>query len=307
MIFQVTVALLGIPVVNDQAKRFPYFITPEEWSRPYEERDKVELSVTEGETLSAVLSRAAELFKQKLGVNNLEHAGNFCAFYGPADEYGFAGALNYEVTLINDEGAAVWGNYFTNVPFGRLVAAGEAGALYGDPLRPYLILAPGTANGVLPDWATVLQLWHAVQAVLADIANIGGAVVFFAWMVERIRKRLQRTPDLLTRLSPVLGERGAFPANFLEFIGQRPWNDIQLANLLGCSKGEAQALLIGRGFTYDQVDGRWHLEGVDEIIYITQIWQLVMHFPDNFLPESDESVQQFKGRIRRIFERGLPE
>lgn len=277
---EVTVALLGDPTIGPAPEGEPVSdqLPQEEWNRPWDERPKVLLSVGEEEAFGPILARATQAFRGAFPEGNFEYAGVFYCLFKPGDEFGATGPMGKQVTLVDEAGVASWGHPFENVAFGDLLRAAEAGALPGDPLRPYLVLNPPMGNGVSALWPIVLEAWRTVLPVLERIDIVGGGfVVPAAWLLNRLRNRLRRTPAVLERRHEEWAARGALPLEFLQFLDQRPWPQERLARLLGCTTEEAGALLAGRGFTYDPEDRRWHLLSNADARLLEQLWQAAVH------------------------------
>jgi len=147
MSISVSVALHG-DIKNPLTPPYEDFFE-REWARPYRERPNVALEVEEDETLGHVMTRAAEAFGVAIPSDEWASPIAFISFYKPEDEERFHGWTT-SLTLIDASGRAVWNVYWKDVPYRELLRAEEAGALDGDPLRPYLILHAELATAYSP-------------------------------------------------------------------------------------------------------------------------------------------------------------
>ena len=224
---------------------------PHDWQIPYGERPKVEVEADENEPLRAVLRRAASAFEIEPIPSDegfdpwTWDDPAFIAFYHPERDAEF-GQLRHEVTLLDENGHVRWTFDWLDEPVREYLKAGEAGILDGDPRRPYLLLQPGIGNGILVDWPTFIELWRLWWDIADKAAIVGGLLA--------LREYLRRKPTVaddapgVTESHYADWERnGARPDNFAAFLGQRPWHLEDLADAIGSTPAEAEALLIGFG------------------------------------------------------------
>jgi hypothetical protein len=227
---------------------------------PYAKRRKVELDVGPEDFLGDVLRRAAEQF-------GATYYGAFVAFYRPEDETGLKHGYSHVVPLLDDEGRVTWRHMFPDVPYHRLIRAYEAGALDGDPRRPYLLQQPGIGDGVVADWPTLKAVWDAAHFVLENLANIGGAaavgIAAKRVVIDRLRNRSKAVTEMIEQRSGEWAARGGDPADLYEWLDDRPWSSADLADMLGCTEGEAGAILWAFGFTTAQ-SGLWRRNQSEE-------------------------------------------
>ena len=280
MPYDVTVALLGDPSIGPapEGEPIPNQLPDEEWNRPWDDRPKVSLTVSEEEAFGSILAKATRAFKEMFPGGNFEFAGVFYCLFKDGDEFGATGPLETQITLVDEAGQASWGHPFDNVTFGHLLRAAQAGAVTGDPLRPYLVLNAPMGNGVSALWPLFLEAWRMVLPILEGIDTLGGGLVIpAAWLVTRLRNRLRSTPAVLESKHEEWAARGALPGEFLRFLDQHPWSQERLARLLGCTTEEAGALLAGRGFTYDPEDARWHLLSNPDARLLGELWQAAVY------------------------------
>jgi hypothetical protein len=256
----ITVAIVGDPSDPLTPSWDDFF--EEEWKRPYGDRLKLKLVVEEDETLGAVMDRAAA----ELGVEVPEDWGGpvaFIAFYKPEDDreglHGWATAI----TLVDAAGRAVWNNYWKEVQYAELLRAGEAGALDGDPLRPYLILHAEIGNGLLADWNTLLNLWDLAWYAIERVGVAYAAYKAAVEVAQRLRDRISRGREVVSQNHRQWQERGGDPSTLATFLAQRPVATDEIARFLGCTNPEGEAVLWAFGFAPDG-SGRWIPRATDE-------------------------------------------
>jgi hypothetical protein len=244
----------------------------EEWARPYADRRKVRLEVTEEESLASVLERAAAA----MGLSPPEdHRGSQfsaahrnVAFYKPEDDDGFADRpipryLMSQLTLVDDQRRAMFGVHDHRVVrYSDLLRAQEAGTLDGDPQRPYLIVEPGYGDVPPPDWPTVVEGLKVLWDVIERLAAIGGAWFFGKKVIEEAQKRLGRGVEA-AEAHPEWAQRDTRPYQFAVLFFTRPWQAGELAGLLGCSTPEAEGILWALGFALDEERALWQYSGDD--------------------------------------------
>lgn len=289
MAIEVTVALLG-----DRSHPFETVsrsLPEKELARPYADREKVTLEVRADEPLTDVFDRsAAEFLIEAPWEGPVSEAIAFVAFYTAEDEDRFTGPYTSELTLLDGEGRARWGVYFRDVTYGEIVRAADAGILRGDPRRPFLVIAPGHGNGMLPTWAAFLVgldvLWKVMQAV----ATTEGVLAFSKRVVEGARLRLRPGREALEAHYLEWSDRGGRPDTLLDTLGQRPWASADLAEVLGCSAREAEAILWALGYTPAE-SGLWRRDGDEEA-------RLLRLAVDGLQPTYGENPMQFERLLR---------
>lgn len=225
---------------------------PDDWQVPYDQREKLTFEVEETDALGAVLRRAL----QALDVPGPPSPGGgafdpaFIGFYSAHRQDDF-GRLQPEVTLLDERNRVRWTGRWLDEPMSEFLRAGDAGVLDGDPRRPYLILQPGIGNGVLVDWQTLVELWKLWWDVADKAAILGGLWALWEGASRRLKNRQGPTPpespEIVSGLYANWQANGGRPDNFLHFLGQRPWPLDDLAEALGCTREQAEALLIGFG------------------------------------------------------------
>lgn len=254
MTMTVTVALLG-----DPTRPLGDMLTEESLALRYSERSTVELAVEDAETLGQVLTRAAELFDlpSQLAETYGGLPSDFVSFYTSRDNSSFQSGITTEVVLVADEGYATWGHYYRDVIYRDLLRSAEAGALGGDPKRPYLVLQPGIGNGVIADWEQLLQAWEVAYPILKDLgATYGGLQA-----VARASRAAAKGIDVLRKYHRRWQDRNASPDHMAEFLKRPAWSTQGLATLLACSPDEAEHLLTLHGYSYDGTTKVWSQRG----------------------------------------------
>jgi hypothetical protein len=257
---EVVVAVIGDPRGYPANGPVLYDVLPEKyWSVPYSARDKVTLQVEPDETLGDVLRRAALHWSTMVGAH--------VAFYRPEDEGSPPRRMGPVVPLIDEHGRVTFGHYFGDVRYVDLLRSADAGALDGDPRRPYLILQPGIGNGVLPDWHTIQTIWQTVEYVATALATAGGAGAALLGAkkatIDRLRKRAKDTQAVVAEKSEDWVSRNGEPYDFGEWLDDRPWLPAEIAPLLACTEGEAEAVLWAFGFAPSE-SGLWRKNATEE-------------------------------------------
>lgn len=238
---------------------------------PYASRKKVELEADGSETLKSLFDRA--ITELGVGIGHGERAADtlaFGAFYKPEDDGGLDNRRFlhlHDLTTVDEEGRAVWGRPYTAVTLNELLRAEGAGALDGDPLKPYLILQPPAGNGVLATWALLIVGLQILKTILATASDIEGGL--------QLQERLERRHDRVDRGERAVseyylrwGERGARPDNFSDLLyHSQTWSPEDLAALLDCPITSAEAILEAFGYARDEV-GLWRLRGDEDAVFI---------------------------------------
>ena len=232
---------------------------------PYAQRRKVRLEVEPDESLAAVLERAAELLGLRPDPEmegGFDPRSNRIAFYKPEDEDGFAPrwvprVVAHELVLVDRDGRAIFGVYdHRAVRFSDLVRASEAGTLDGDPLRPYLMLDFGWGDVPPVDWTTVQQALKVVWEVLQAVGVVGGVVTTVVgakrWLAERVGRA-----DQALAAHPEWMQKGYRPDQFRRLLVSPDMTTDQLAQLLGCTEEEAEAVFWAMGFALDPETAQW--------------------------------------------------
>jgi len=245
---EVVVALVG-----DPTQPLPEILPERFWLQPYSERQTVALDVRPDESVGDVLQRAVE----QSGAPGM---GARIAFYAPDDEQQLnPRRASPTVPLVDDAGRVTWRHYWYEPTYGELLRSGEAGALNGDPRRPYLLLEPGRGNGFLSDWPTILTVLVAVRYALGLVADMDGA----ASVVDRLRRKTRAASDVIEAKGDDWSSRNGDPYDVAEWLDDRPWLPADLVPLLGCTEDQAEAMLWAFGFA--QADsGLWRRNADEE-------------------------------------------
>jgi hypothetical protein len=171
---------------------------------------------------------------------------------------------------------------FNEITFAELIEAADATALRGDPLRPWLILHYEVGNGLLADWGTIANLWDLAWYVFDHIDTLlgvaGGAYAIKRAIVDRLRSRTKGGRDAAARRGPQwMQEQGASPWMLATFLWQVPRTTDQVAGLLGCTAGEAEAVLWAFGLVRDSNSGLWQPGEDEEAKMLRGNLELIVH------------------------------
>jgi hypothetical protein len=281
MAFEVTVALVG-----DRNAPPPGAISPADFKTPWENREKVTLHVDEHESLHAVLTRAAgELdcppFDSLIPEDStLVEPFFFVAWHDDNERVPLEARMDFELTLVDENGEAVWAiTEKRDIPYRQIVASATAGVLDGDPFKLYLIRRYPQAGGVSADWELLVQALEAGWRVVEGLGASYGA--YEAW--RRVRERLAGR-DALARRMPRWAQRNARTEHLREILGGKPWKPRELATVLGCTTGEAEQILGVFGYT----------AGEDEH------WQYAAGDPSRNEPAADEVSRLLAGYLHEV-------
>ena len=241
MSVKLTVAVVGSPETTWEGG----LVHPDDWDVPYAERAKVEIDVPEDTPLGHALQAAAV----ELGVPgppwepNKAYRPAFVAFYREDRDRDF-GRLRSEVSLLDEDGRVRWTHSWRDELISEYLCAGNAEVLDGDPRRPYLVLQPEIGNGVLADFPTFVELWKLWWEIANKVAIVAG--IYAAWDLLKRKPRPRKptdSPEIVEGHYAEWKRNGGRPDNLLDFLGQRPWHEEDLAHALGCTSDEAEALL----------------------------------------------------------------
>lgn len=189
-----------VALVADPEAPFERTADEEEWSRTWGSRRKAEVHAEAHDTLATILERAAS----QLGVGppdghqpaTFSAAYLRIAFWQPEhDSRGITTNRSEmsELHLLDREGRLVFGVHdLRTVTAAQLLRTAEAGALEGDPLRPYLIVEAGYGDAPPVDWPTFKAALDVAYDVIQVVANVGGAAVALKLSFDAIRKRIRR-------------------------------------------------------------------------------------------------------------------
>ncbi len=299
MSFKVTVALAGDPQSAFTGEALPGMRFPQDFDQPYAEREKVELEVDRAETLGSVLERAAEHWNVRSDWGAPINSVASIDFYNPERPL----KLHGELALLDSDDRARWTWQWKEITYAELVEAREAALLPGDPRRPFLLLNPGMGNGLLADWQTLITVWEASWHVLERVATIGGAAAGAKMVLDRLRARTEKAPEVVRDHYEEWQRRGARPDNVNALLGLRPWHPDDFARRFGCTPEEAEAFLLGAG--YAQAPSGLYRRGEDpEAILLQGNLDFMIHTAMTTNRVAVEQVLQ--ERVARFLESGQP-
>jgi hypothetical protein len=301
---EITVALIA-----NSVDPYRQMLPAEEWERPYRDRHKVRLQMDSSSSLAELMGEAVREFGitpppgwEQSSVN----AYRRIAFYKPEDEEAFAPRamprLHWaQMVLVDEDGRAVFGvSDQRTIRIADLLRAAEAGVIDGDPLRPYLIIEPGWGDAPPPDWPTVLIGLQIAWDVLEKIATVGGAWAFAEAIRQRLSDRISAGKKAADHHQE-WAQRGTRPFQFLALVLTRDWKTEELAQLLGCSTLEAEAVLWILGFSYDEDRGIWCLGGDVEASLVQAIQEQIAITSHRGGPDWEANLRR---RIVQLLETG---
>lgn len=243
---------------------------------PYAERLKFRLLVDESETLGSVIDRAAEHF----GVTftpappgtRISEIITGVVFYRPDDEFGLHRPEPWTaaIRLLDAAGQPSWAVPWNTVQYGELLVSADAGLVEGDPRRPYLwaVFPQGDVIGVL--FEPMLWLLQRNYEFILKSAGQGAIAGASGWVVKEALNRLKRSYKArhqdedeygATPVIPRWHTRFERPDDFLPELMEMPRTTEEAAKILDCPTAEAEAVMWGLGFAFEQSDGRWRLGG----------------------------------------------
>ena len=103
------------------------------------------------------------------------------------------------LVVLDDEGRATW-RWWGEVRVQELLRSAAAGAVNGDPLRPYAVETPLAAALFVPGvgWDAVVQVYELFRQV-AEVLAIPGGVYASYEVVRRLAARGKAGSDALSR------------------------------------------------------------------------------------------------------------
>jgi hypothetical protein len=285
-----------------------------EETRSWAERPRVKLQVEEDETLRELLVRAVEA----LGIWELDW-----------DDPGFGGAgwspgqegqgtrrfialrhdvspipvperLSTALTVLDDEGRAVWGRPYQTVTYGELRRAAEAGAVPGDHTKIYLSVRPYAAGGgIYHEWSLLLQAWDEALAVIVALAAINETHDLYL----KIRRRLEGRRTAESKAQEWLRRNGHVDYLMYMLRGE-PWSPFDLAALLGCTRSEAEDVLALFGYEPSSSDDSWLYVGGSQMLGLAVedvSAQALVRFTEEVQRRYIDGVDAPKGELQALF------
>jgi hypothetical protein len=273
-------------------------ISDEDWSRPWDERARIQLDVDDNDSLGSVVDRVLSEFGVVLADEVVPaHVVNVALVDDEADRVG-----TWDLTLVDDEGRVIWTAYDLRlVPYWQLVRAVEAGAVRGDPRRLYVILKEPIGDGLGIDWPTILDAWRIVDEIVMRIGGYAGAAAGLAGAYQYVRHRLEAGREAVARNAPRWAQRGGHPYDVFRLLASRgSWSAQDLATLLGCSEDDAVSVLALYGFGYNEADGRWRQDADDAARVLSVAFEeaSAMRF------ELSDAHDEFAARVEQLVRTG---
>jgi hypothetical protein len=236
---------------------------------------KTIMMVKHSDTLGEILDRAADALGLQFTAEAREmylkyRGGDLPAVSSVSACFGLASTGSEEphlmdtVTVLDDQGRAVWGTRFDRVTYKELLNSVEAGLVEGDPRLLYLHPWP-PGGGIGPEsWKDFLDALDLIFQVYA----IPGALWATNDLVGRLRRRLKRSRQAVEQQAVGLAERGARPEDVTALLERRRWTLGQTARLLGTDEQGAISWLKLLGFRPED-DGYWYA-GSDAVSEMTR-------------------------------------
>lgn len=252
-----TIALLGS---RDQAFTEGALLDERDQAKRWSERPKIELEVGDDETVGSILKRAGDALEVKAPWAEPRGTAPVPISVGLFDDSNESQAQTYSVlTLVDDDGRAVWNVPYGSVTFKQLRSASQAGIVSGDPTKLYYVVYPGIGNGLVATWEIIqtglIVLYALMQAIATAEDNIG----FAQRVINAARGRIGEGREVIERNASTWKSRGGEQSAVRQMLGSRPWHTADLAERLDCSEPEAEALLWGFGYAKDSA-GLWRSE-----------------------------------------------
>jgi hypothetical protein len=238
-----------------------------EAGRDWGDRPRVKLEVREDETLREVLVRAVEAFGTwDLDWDDPSFGGTgwamgdeepgtrrFIALRYDASPIPVPKRLSSALTILDDEGYALWAMPYQPVTYTELRRAAQAGAVPGDATKIYLSVRPDAAGGgIYHEWSLLLQAWDAAFSVIVALAAINEAHDLYL----KIRRRLEGRNTARSKAEAWLRRNGHVDHVTYMLRGE-PWSPSKLAALLGCTRSEAEDVLLLFGYERSESDDTW--------------------------------------------------
>lgn len=218
-----------------------------------------ELEAADEEAVAAVIASGAEAF----GISIEVHQVHQVSFKG-AEDTTFV-RLGYPQRIGHVPGVDDAGRVFWAAP--RALSVGDL--LRADWLVPgdcrCLELVPQVAaGGIGPiEWHALMQalhtLWQAADS-LSPVLN----VIAIGELLRRVATRVHPAEAAVARSADDWRGRGGDPWDLFALLSARPWRSDDVAGLLDCSRAEAEALLWGWGFAFDETAGVWAWDDGEE-------------------------------------------
>lgn len=241
---QIVVALVG----NKKAPSGT-FPPDSEWSKPWDQRRRVEVEATPTTTYGEIVEAALEDLCKGAAAGYRPYA---ISFWQPSDDDGSGlGRSSYVLAVVRSDGSADWKPWH-EVTVEEAEQARAHGLLAGDPERPYAFVLPQIGNGTLPIWADLAHMLEILQQV-AELLTAPGGLAATYWL---IRGRPREAQEAVAHHGGDWQKRGLDPYLLDEWLDNHSWEAKQIAAALSCTNQEATAILWALGFAEGE-DGRW--------------------------------------------------
>ncbi len=279
----------------------------------YSERPAVILKVDGSEPIGRIIDRAGSHFGVSLpvpGAGVQEYATlsdllGYTAFYRRGEDSGLPSYIS-NLTVLGADGEARFAVPWTRVAYSDLVRSSQSGLVDGDVTRLYLFLptAFGDFGGL--DWPEVIAALEVVWRVVDHTAtafDVASGIQWSKGLLDRLRRRSEHRVEALETYAPSWRERGAAPADLDRLLSLRAWKGDEVGALLGCSPGQAEAILWALGASYNHADGRWYMERTPEDKMLHGDFLLAI-WGDRQAEHPKELAESVKDRLRKYLETG---
>jgi hypothetical protein len=266
-----------------------------EWSKPWEQRRRVEIEAFPTTTYGEIIEIALADLCKGAAAGYRPYA---ISFWQPSDDNGSGlGRSTYVLAVVRSDGSADWKPWH-EVTMEEAEQARTRGLLAGDHERPYAFVLPQVGNGTLPAWADLAHMLEIVRQV-TELLTIPGGLAATYWL---IRGRPKEAQEAVARHGADWQERGLDPYLLDGWLGSHSWDAKQIAAALACTDHEAAAVLWALGFAEGE-DGLWRCSVDPESETMSGVRRLLISTASRFAndPQLAEELQR---RLKHLLDTG---
>lgn len=265
-----------------------------DFDRPWEDRQKVEVEVDDGDSLGSLLRRAGEEL-DRIGPERAEAEPWTPTYFGIEVE-GQRAQMWSELTFLDNERRIRWNYRWQDEPYSELLRAVEGGALPGDPSRLYFIRMGGVGDGFVSGFPEFIHLSHIWWEVLKTTYDVGGVLLTANTLLDMFEEDDQAS-NVVEKMAEDWKGNGGQPFKIRELVVRREGSKpADLAGFLGISEEEARALLVWFGSKEDD-DGRWRVgedQGSQLMAKMVEFMLWAGRLPDDaFRQEAQKFADEF--------------
>jgi hypothetical protein len=255
---------------------------------PWAERRTVTLTVTESDRLRKAYADALAA----LGVvNNLRFVPVpwYIVLHDENDAIDPTPRGLSTVPVPQGLGPAQWKD-IDAVTYRDLIVATHAGLIRGDPARHYLFPASAAGCRTVAEWDALLSSLKALKVAI-DVFAAPGAVYATLTMLRTLRAHAIESAAVISQKHSQWMDVGADPLAIEQWLDDGPWHADDLAVVLGCSRGEAEAVLWAFGFA-QAPSGLWRRGATEEakLLAGNRLFEVVS--------SQERRIQALTGRLR---------